>query len=211
MVRHLLRLVAALALAAGALFTVSGPACACSCMPNPNMSERVAKADAVFVGRLVDTKTNGQSKTLTLAVDTVYKGNVSPKQEIVTPRDSAGCGLEIQGKEPWIVFGSAGSEGMTELKVGKGQYSAILCGGADPVTAEGTKQLGAVKGLTPSQVKEDPPPAQPVVVDGKNAKPQAAPSEQASTTPLWPWATGAALLLALGGGLIWWRAARSRA
>jgi hypothetical protein len=209
MVRQLFRLVAALALAGGALLTVSGPACACSCMPNPDMSERVAKADLVFTGRAVDTKVDGQTKVITFEVDTTYKGPAETKQEILTARDSAGCGLEVQENGEYLVFGSKSDHGM-ELKPAEGQYTSILCGGADPVTKAGLDDLSAVDGVQPTQViVEKAPPAKPVTTGATESKPQATPEQAATGTPIWPWAAGAVVLLAAAGGVVWRRRARA--
>lgn len=208
MVKQLIRIIAAMAIAGGALLGVSGPACACSCMPNPNMAERVAKADVVFSGKAISTESKGQTKVITFEVGTTYKGPAETRQEILTAQDSASCGLEIQDKGEYIVFGNKADHGLG-LKPAEGQYTAILCGGADPATKKGFDELVKVEGVTPRQVIEEKAPAQPAKVNVPVTKTEAAPEKAATSTPIWPWAGGAVLVLAAAGGLVWWR--RSRA
>lgn len=208
MVKQLIRFIAAMAVASGALLTVSGTACACSCMPNPNMAERVEKADVVFTGTAVDTKTNGRTKVVTFDVGTTFKGPAKTRQEIVTADNSAACGLEIEDKGEYLVFGSKGDQGL-ELAMSPDQYTASLCGGADPVTKKGLDEVSAVKGVTPTQVINEKAPAQPAKANVPAAKPQATPEQAATSAPVWPWAAGAVLLLAAAGGLVWWRRARA--
>lgn len=210
MVKQLIRFIAAMAIAGGALLGVSGPACACSCVPNPNMAERVAKADLVFSGTAIGTKEKGeQTKVITFQVGTTYKGKPAVRNEILTARDSASCGLEIQDKTEYLVFANKSDHGLG-LKPAEGQYTAILCGGADPVTKKGLDELVKVKGVKPVQVIDEKPPVQPAKSITTGTKTTEVATEKAATSaPVWPWAAGAVLLLAAAGGLVWWRRARA--
>jgi hypothetical protein len=91
---------------------------ACSCAA---VSDRqaFAGADAVFTGELVDVVTadppgdvisSGDIETFVFEVDAVFKGEVSPEQEILTARDGASCGLEIAGRGPFVVFAHKGDD-----------------------------------------------------------------------------------------------------
>ncbi|MBM7786399.1 hypothetical protein [Tenggerimyces flavus] len=210
MVKQLIRFIAAMAIAGGALLTVSGTACACSCVPNPNLAERVAKADVVFSGTAISTKEKGeQNKVITFQVGTTYKGKPAVRNEILTARDSASCGLEIQDKTEYLVFANKSDHGLG-LKPAEGQYTAILCGGADPFTKAGHDELVKVKGVKQVQVINEKPPVQPAkVVKTQETTNEVATEKEAISAPIWPWAGGAVLLLAAAGGLVWWR--RSRA
>ncbi|MGI8791726.1 MAG: hypothetical protein ACR2H3_00850, partial [Acidimicrobiales bacterium] len=43
-------------------------------------------------------------------VQDVFKGEVTSRQTVVTPRSGASCGLEISGPGPYLVFAFADSQ-----------------------------------------------------------------------------------------------------
>lgn len=122
-------LVAALLGLGGAAVVVVGiasPASACSCAVGPPEDRAAADAlyaaaGAVFTGRLVDrdepgvgldgVSSSGDLATVTFAVDTVYKGRVAPRQDVLTPQSGASCGLELNGEGPFLMFAEQGADG----------------------------------------------------------------------------------------------------
>ena len=82
----------------GLLVMTAGPAAACTCAMVRSEAERMARADAVFVGELIGSRVDPSASpretrripyrapvVLTFKVSRVYKGAVGERQEIVTP------------------------------------------------------------------------------------------------------------------------------
>jgi hypothetical protein len=152
----------------GLLLVTAGPAVACSCAIVRSEAERVARADAVFVGTLVSRVTqvddkarelmaspdpavriralgNVTSRTVwTFQVSRVYKGAVGKRQEIVTPGGSGGAdcgGLGVgRGTEPSLVF--AYKPVGDRFRLEPGQYASGLCSGSRPLADGGAPVLG---------------------------------------------------------------------
>lgn len=138
------------------VFGTARTAHACSCA-TPDDASAFAAADAVFVGRLVDTKVaDGDSWTSTdpkrwiFAVEGVYRGEVFARQSIVSARDGASCGLELSGPGPFLVFARAKGDGLTSGAV-PGEYYANLCGGSRSVADAATALSASI--ATPSPPK----------------------------------------------------------
>jgi hypothetical protein len=122
---------AAVLLALTALWATPPPAYACSCA-GASEEQQAASAEVIFTGTVaadpVDERR--QTRTLTLRVDRVYKGQATSTQVVSTHSSGASCGLEISGPGPFLVFADQEQSGLT----------ANLCGGtragaARPVSA----------------------------------------------------------------------------
>ncbi len=110
------------------------PAHACSCLASTD-ADAFARADAVFVGRLIGYEVP-RRPTSSLApavwkfkVRDVYKGKVLRKQEVVSAVSGASCGLEIPERGTFLVFANTASSNRIEPRPAKGQLQANLCGG----------------------------------------------------------------------------------
>ncbi|MEQ4205428.1 hypothetical protein [Actinopolymorpha sp. B9G3] len=122
------------------------PACACSCVPT-NPAEAFARADAVFVGRVVDRASKDRFpwestgvEVWTFEVERIYKGEVQRRQEIVTMESGASCGLELDGSGPFVIYATHDS---FDIEPQRDQYAAGLCDGSQPLTAEVERSLAA--------------------------------------------------------------------
>ena len=114
-------LLAAVLLALTALWATPAPAYACSCVESTD-AEHAARADAIFTGSVTDDRVDEgeQTRTITFAVDRVYKNAAVTATQVVTSHSSgAACGLEISGPGPFLVFAEQELSGLT----------ANLCGG----------------------------------------------------------------------------------
>lgn len=115
-----------------ALTTVVNPSCAhaCSCL---GISTRTAadRADAVFLGTVTEvtqSKVGGErAAILRFDVSAVYKGTVYADQVIVTPADSAACGLTPELGTSWVIFANGAIHG--DGKAAKLRLSTTLCHG----------------------------------------------------------------------------------
>ena len=112
----------------------SAAACECAVIPD---DQRIANADAIFTGRLIDVITPSEMADparFVFAVDEVFKGDVFAQQSIVTASSGASCGLEISGPGPFVVFARAESDGITAGAV-KGEFYSGLCSGTGPLAS----------------------------------------------------------------------------
>lgn len=88
----------------------AAPANACSCLPPPPPAEAIEEADAVLLGRVVETQRTGDNINegeliATVAVEKSWKG---PGGEVAvhTPPNSAQCGLGFSEGERWVIYAS---------------------------------------------------------------------------------------------------------
>ena len=95
------------------LFAIAGttPAQACTCAPNGSPQESLAKASAVFAGRVVDSGFLGKVASaifpdvkLKFEVSEFWKGPVSSMVVLSTPADSASCGYKFVRGEEYLVY-----------------------------------------------------------------------------------------------------------
>lgn len=115
-----------------ALTTVVNPSCAyaCSCLgiTTPKAADQ---ADAVFLGTVTsvtETKVGGErAAVLRFDVSRVYKGTVYADQVIVTPADSAACGLTPEVGSSWVIFANGSIHG--DGKAAKLRLTTTLCHG----------------------------------------------------------------------------------
>ncbi len=147
-------LLAAVLLVLSALWASPAPAYACSCAPASD-ARYAADAAAIFTGRLVEDQVDqsAQTRTLTFAVDRVYKGQVTATQVVTSHASGASCGVEITGPGPFLVFAQAEPTGLT----------ADLCGG----TRDGSAPAGLGAGQAPLPDPASPSAERP---DGENPR-----------------------------------------
>lgn len=165
------------------------PAGACSCA-TPTDAEALAQADAAFTGSLLDVVADTEGPVFSSSdperfafeVETVFKGEVTSRQTVVTPRGGESCGFEISGPGPFLVFAFDDSE-MTS-GAGAGELYSHLC--------SGTRAL--VEGDVPINFTSAPPASANDTPSDRGPESATAVEGDGGTTP---W-----VLLAAGGGLI---------
>lgn len=149
-----LRVVGVVALAAGALISAPLPAAACSCIQSTPL-QQAARADAIFVGRLVATEGFGprlrwssmDPVVYRFDVDRVLKGAVPANAEVHSVISGVSCGLEgMEVGERYTVF--ARLEG---AELHSGLCNGTAPGDPDPLVAAFTGNL------LPAEPKPPPP------------------------------------------------------
>jgi hypothetical protein len=186
----------------GLLVMTAGPAAACSCAVVRSEAERMARADAVFVGELIGSRVDPTASprdtrripypapvVLTFKVSRVVKGAVGERQEIVTPGGgSAGCGgfgIGLRGTGPFLVFAFNSAGAMYRL--GPGQYASNLCSGSRALADSGTPSPSEPPAPgTPGQPDNSPSPtrAPPALADNPAAAPTGPPATGTSGRPV---------------------------
>jgi hypothetical protein len=140
MLARLARLSAALLLAVASVVLLgSAPAHACRCVFG-DVARQVDRADAVFVGSFArpDRTVADGRITFDLAVDEVYRGEVTSPVTVVAPYSSATCGLDgIPAGKPvvWFVRGAP-----------RGEVRSDLCSGTTPLTPALSRRLERLAG-----------------------------------------------------------------
>ena len=127
---------------AGLLLVLAGwvlapPASACSCTGGTT-ADHALRAAAVFSGRLVDREVVDGTALHVFAVDTVYAGEVSARQGVLSPASGASCGLELAGEGPFLVFAGREDDRLT----------ADLCGGTTTWTPEAAAEVQMLTGAS---------------------------------------------------------------
>jgi hypothetical protein len=188
-------------MAGGLVLVTAGPAAACTCAMVRSEAERIARADAVFVGELIGSRVDPSASprdtrripypapvVLTFKVSRVYKGAVGERQEIVTPGgDGASCGgfgIGLRGTGPFMVFAFNSAGYMYRL--GPGQYASNLCSGSRVLTDRGTPSPSEPPATgTPGQPDTSPSPtsAPRALVDNPAAAPTGPPATGTSGRP----------------------------
>jgi hypothetical protein len=112
-------------------------ASACSCTGG-TAADHALRADAVFSGRLVDREVVGGTALHVFAVDTVYAGEVSARQGVLSPASGASCGLELAGEGPFLVFADREDD----------RLAAGLCGGTAAWTLEAAAEVQMLTGAS---------------------------------------------------------------
>ena len=85
---------AAAAAAAVVALALPADAFACSCL-RVDLVRDLPRADAAFVGSVLERRVEGQTAIYLFRVEQVYKGDIDNRVEVVTPSNSAACGLEL--------------------------------------------------------------------------------------------------------------------
>lgn len=181
------------------------PAGACTCDP-PIDEEAIEAADAAFTGSLVDVVastgadvSSADPERFVFDVQDVFKGEVTARQTVVTPRGGASCGLEISGPGPYLVFAFDDSQLTSGAEAG--ELYSHLCSGTRPLS-DGEVPVDFVS--TPPVSTENPPLAP------DQHRESASTVADGGDGGLWmPVAIGAGGLL-LVSAVIWWLRARPR-
>lgn len=101
-----MRTLATTALAVVALVFASDAA-ACTCLAAP-VRQRLDSADAAFIGRLTGTRADpepgpiknlGREIVYVFTVDSVVKGELGRRVEVLSPASGAACGFELRPEE----------------------------------------------------------------------------------------------------------------
>jgi hypothetical protein len=194
MVRRALGAVVFGAILVAVLIAAAGPAAACSCAGPRSDRAALDAADVAFVGDLVelppppgDTYSSADPVRYVFAVDRVFKGEPRERQSVVTARFGASCGLELAGSGPFLVF--ADTTPNLGLDGEDGELYANLCGGSRPIEASPVPEVFGPGDL-------------PV------AGASAVGSPDDDSIPVVPIAVGAALVLAVAGGILLVRRSR---
>ncbi|WP_154402557.1 hypothetical protein [Nocardioides speluncae] len=184
-----------------ALWQPSAQARACTCDGDQAMAEQIDEADAVFTGTYLRdaeptlTPDGGEPaeaalRRMSVEVEQVRKGKVTPLVTVVTPRDAAECGLQrMERGTRYLWFVAEDDEVLT----------ADLCGGTKKATPPVREELAGLLGDWYAPAALDPP---------EERRRAAAPSSE--ETPGWVMATVGGLFL-LAGGATYWLLKRHRA
>lgn len=179
-------------IAVGAVSVGSAPpAGACSCA-SPTDAEALAQADAAFTGSLVDEVADTEGAVFSSSdperfvfeVETVFKGEVTSRQTVITPRGGESCGLEISGPGPYLVFAFDDSELTSGADAG--ELYSHLCSGTRAL-AEGDVPINFTS-APPASANDTPSDSLP--------GPESATAVEGDEGTM-PW-----VLLAAGAGLI---------
>jgi hypothetical protein len=180
------------------------PALACSCVGLTD-HQAFERADAVFIGDLIEYEapsfrdgvvSSTDPAIWTFAPTHVYKGDVVPKQGVVSEWSGASCGLELPKQGEFLVFATKATRGWSPRPAAHQLYAG-LCGGTRR-TVEG---LLAPEIATPRPLASGLGPTGPT--EGR-----VQPQQPSTSTPSGPWiAGGIAALVAVGSALF---AARRR-
>ncbi|MGV9710739.1 hypothetical protein ACWDTI_08755 [Gordonia sp. NPDC003424] len=177
-----LRVVIVVLAVGGLLVMAPGSACACTCAPRPAAAV-VKDASAIVVGTPVSRTLDGSAVRYRVEVRDSYKARVPQTITVLTSSDSAACGLDLQlGTERLLVLGHA----PTGLAAADGEWGATLCDN----TAIGLDDVVEYAGPTIAPFTDDAQRSpQPVVIGAFVA---------------------IAALIAIPGGIVWWRIRRRR-
>lgn len=188
-----------------ALWQSPAQARACTCESDSDgeltMTEQIEEADAVFTGSYLrdadptatptdDEQPELSLRRLTVEVDQVRKGKVTPLVTVRTPRAAADCGLQgMQRGTRYLWFVTEDDEVLT----------AELCGGTRKATPAVHKEFATLLGDWYAPAALDPPEER-----------RRAAAQSAEETPGWVMATVGGLFL-LGAGATYWLLKRHRA
>jgi hypothetical protein len=130
--RLLAVLAPALLLAVLGSVVLAPPASACSCVYAPEDPVHLDRATVVFVGTVADDRRRGSTRTLTFAVQRVFKGAATSQQQVRTHVEPATCGLQLEGPGPFLVHAREGAHSLV----------ADACGGTRPTTRPAGQEGG---------------------------------------------------------------------
>ena len=125
---------------------LAGDAAACTCATAP-VKERLDSADAAFVGRLVAERPRSADEAVyVFVVDSVVKGELGRRVEVVSPTSGAACGFELpRGEASGILLRRAGEEWIGGLcgQVGVGELVEARRESDQPLVNWGGAIVGA--------------------------------------------------------------------
>lgn len=101
-----------LGLALAAVILVPGTASACSCEEPPPPTEALEDADAVFLGEVVETRVVGDEfdgeLIARIAVEEIWKGEVTELVDVRTQPESAMCGYHFTAGGRDLIYAQSG-------------------------------------------------------------------------------------------------------
>jgi len=100
-------LIVALFATVATLFALPQVCFACSCVPPGPPLEELARASAVFRGKVVAIDQLGAVKRINVQVTTVWKGSVTSETLIQTSGDSAACGFPFEVGSEYLIYANA--------------------------------------------------------------------------------------------------------
>jgi len=181
------RVLSALAVAMTSLVMFgASPAHACSCAP-ATVPEYAERADVVFVGTITETDGGSKARLVSyeVAVDRVFKGDVSRETEVVTASQGTACGLpDLPEGKPLFFFATGSTSDSLSVNSCDGTGSALVT--AQAVTAA----LGE--------------PREPSTVSDRRGSPDITDDSDEDGADMAPWMVGGGLLVAAaaGGGVL---------
>lgn len=92
----------------------------CSCAKSPSAEDSFRRADAVFLGLVLDVKRTGSffgQKIVTLKVKQAFKGVDSQKVDVRTAGISASCGSQFDLSKSYLVYAYKNKEGTLETNL----------------------------------------------------------------------------------------------
>lgn len=155
----LLRVVVALGFALLGLVVVGQtPAYACSCAES-TVKESVKRADAVFVGTVLERSQDQGRVTYKVRGKTAYKGDVAYSVEVSTASSGAACGLDnLKVDEDYLFFGTGQG----------GEFRSGLCSGTTRATPA---KLTKVEQFAEPVTIAVPPPPRPTLTPADTSEP----------------------------------------
>lgn len=145
------RLAAALLFAClGLVATVAAPATAADCTCRQGTLERqVARADAIFIGTVLNVETAGNDHTYDIEATRAYKGTPERETQVFSAGGSKNCGLgELQTDTEYIFLATGDAA----------PYEADSCGGTATWSQGKVEKLEKVPELSAGYTAIEPPP-----------------------------------------------------
>ncbi|AZG45136.1 hypothetical protein [Gordonia insulae] len=178
-----MRTVLVLAAALGVLSLTPGTACACSCAARPTAAV-IKDASAVVLGIPVSRVADGSAVRYRFEVRQSYKQRVPQTITVLTSSSSAACGVPLEiGAERLLVLGRTPGG----VAAGQDDWGASLC--------ENTADIGQA-----DAVRYAGPSIQPYAADDSR---EPRPAVVGAFVAL-------AALVAVPGGIMWWRVRQRR-
>lgn len=117
---------------------------ACSCLP-PTFEAQIKASTAVFTGKVVSSKHNGEQLEITFELDKRWKGPSVKNIVVHTSENTASCGYPFEANRVYLVYAS-----------GKEKLEVSLCSRTKPVT-EAKEDLDQLEVSTsPKEPARDP-------------------------------------------------------
>lgn len=140
------------------LLGLQRPADACSCLRPEGPTEELAKASAVFEGRVASLE-RGATVRVTLEVQRAWKGLDVPTIVVTTAPNSAACGFHFAEGERYLIYAS---EVEGELAVSLCSRSREIAGAGEDLEALGAASYEPGAFPAPSEpAPSEPAPSEP--------------------------------------------------
>lgn len=193
-------LVALVVLALAAPLVVGAPsAWACSCPAATGQLSKLLPDNVVLEGRVVDESDLASGETVwTVQAARVFRGQATTMQPVVSPSDSASCGIEMRIGETYLVDATTDRDRPGVLRAG-------LCSATLPIT-----ELTAAERRENERLLGPGRPPSPGQTASPGQAASAAPVTTHGATVLVAVAVAAVGLLSVAGGLLLTRRRRAR-